>query len=180
SVSNEVMAIACSEGLEWAATDEGVLGRSLGVGFPRDGSGRLEAAGAEKLYQIYRWQQGEASMNLVFRDHSLSDLIGFVYSGMPARQAAHDFIPRINESAEPVLAQGKNAVVSIILDGENAWESYPQSGREFLRRLYDGIQTDPVFEALSVSEAVERERSPGKLDSIFPGSWISANFDVWI
>src|SRR5262249_11128145 len=44
SVSNEVIAIARSEGLEWAATDEGVLGRSLGGGFPRDGSGRLEAA----------------------------------------------------------------------------------------------------------------------------------------
>src|SRR5262249_29623779 len=94
SVSNEVMAIAHNEGLRWAATDEGVLGRSLGVGFPRDGSGRLEAAGAEKLYQIYRWQQNEAVMNLVFRDHSLSDLIGFVYSGMPAREAAQDFIRR--------------------------------------------------------------------------------------
>src|SRR5215471_7699951 len=119
SVSNEVMTIAHAEGLTWAATDEGVLGRTLGTSFARDGSGRLEAAGAEKLYQIYSWQKGEAAMNLVFRDHSLSDLIGFVYSGMSAAGAAHDFIRRIKESAQPVLARGRNAVVSIILDGEN-------------------------------------------------------------
>src|SRR5262249_31900584 len=123
SVSNEVMTIAHAEGLEWAATDEGVLRGSLATGFSRASNGRVEAAAAEKLYQIYRWQQGEAAMNLVFRDHSLSDLIGFVYSGMPAHQAAHDFIRRIKESAEPILARGRNAVVSIILDGENAWES---------------------------------------------------------
>ncbi len=68
----------------------------------------------------------------------------------------------------------------VILDGENAWEFYPQSGREFLRRLYDGIQKDPSIEALTVSEAIEREPAPQKLSSIFPGSWINANFDIWI
>jgi len=78
------------------------------------------------------------------------------------------------------LAKGKTAVVSIILDGENAWEFYPQSGREFLRRLYDGIQKDPLIEALTVSEAIEREPAPQKLASIVPGSWINSNFDVWI
>ena len=96
-----------------------------------------------RLYQIFRWQQGAAEMSMVFRDHSLSDLIGFVYSGVPAREAADDFIHRVKQAAEPVLAKGKTAVVPIILDGENAWEFYPQSGREFLRRLYDGIQKDP-------------------------------------
>jgi alpha-amylase/alpha-mannosidase (GH57 family) len=180
SVSNDVLRIAHEEGLDWLATDEGVLGRSIGYLFRRDGGGKLEPEAAEKLYQVYRWEQSGAPMNLVFRDHSLSDLIGFVYSGVPPRDAANDFLNRVRESAAPVLASGRDAVVSIILDGENAWESYPQSGREFLRRLYDGIQNDPTITAMSVGEAVKEEKSPEALASIFPGSWINANFDIWI
>jgi hypothetical protein len=86
----------------------------------------------------------------------------------------------VKQAAEPVLAKRKTAVVPIILDGENAWEFYPQSGREFLRWLYDGIQKDPSIAALTVSEAIEREHSPAQLGSIVPGSWINSNFDVWI
>src|SRR5579862_2808483 len=40
SVSEEALAIAHSLGIEWMATDEGVLGRSSGAYFARDGSGR--------------------------------------------------------------------------------------------------------------------------------------------
>jgi alpha-amylase/alpha-mannosidase (GH57 family) len=180
SVSNQALEIAHELGLNWVATDEGVLGRSIGVPFHRNNGVTLDAAGAEQLYRVYRWEQGASAMNMVFRDHSLSDLIGFVYSGMPAREAAEDFLYRIKESAAPVLRQGRNAVVPVILDGENAWEFYPQSGREFLRRLYDAIQKDPSIEALTISEAIERETAPQKLASIFPGSWINANFDIWI
>src|SRR5579859_993385 len=180
SVSNEALTIAHGLGVKWMATDEGVLCRSLGTIFQRNGSGVLDAECAAQLYQIFRWQQGATEMNMVFRDHSLSDLIGFVYSGVPAREAADDFIRRVKQAAEPVLAKGKTAVVPIILDGENAWEFFPQSGREFLRRLYDGIQKDPSIAALTVSEAIEREKSPAAIGSIVPGSWINSNFDVWI
>jgi alpha-amylase/alpha-mannosidase (GH57 family) len=180
SVSNQSLEIAYELGLNWVATDESVLGRSVGVPFHRSDGVILDAAGAEQLYRVYRWEQGASAMHMVFRDHSLSDLIGFVYSGMPAKEAAEDFIFRVKESAAPVLRQGRSAVVPVILDGENAWEFYPQSGREFLRRLYDAIQKDPSIEALTVSEAVERETAPQKLSSIFPGSWINANFDIWI
>jgi alpha-amylase/alpha-mannosidase (GH57 family) len=180
SVSNEALAIAHDLGVKWMATDEGVLCRSLGSVFERDGTGRLDAAAASQLYQVFRWQQRDAEMNLLFRDHSLSDLIGFVYSGVPAQEAADDFLCRVKQAAEPVLAKGRTAVVPVILDGENAWEFYPQSGREFLRRLYDGIQKDPAIEALTISEAIEREPQPQRLGSIVPGSWINSNFDVWI
>jgi len=180
SVSDEVVAIAHDLGLKWLATDEGVLCRSIGTGFCRDSNGTLDAAAADQLYRVYQWEQSASKMNLVFRDHSLSDLIGFVYSGVPAKEAAADFIQRVKESAGPALAKGRTAVVPVILDGENAWEYYPQSGREFLRRLYDAIQRDPEIEACTISEAIERESAPQKLGSIFPGSWINTNFDVWI
>ena len=180
SVSHETLTIAHDLGVKWMATDEGVLCRSLGKIFQRDGNGKLDAAAADQLYQVFRWQQDEAEMNMVFRDHSLSDLIGFVYSGVPAKEAADDFIRRVKQAAEPVLAKGRTAVVPIILDGENAWEFFPQSGREFLRRLYDGIQKDPAIQPLTVSEAIEREPAPQTMGSIVPGSWINSNFDVWI
>jgi len=182
SVSEEVLALAHKQGIEWMATDEGVLGRTINYNFARDGGGRLHGDSAEQLYNIHRYEKGDTRMNMVFRDHTLSDLIGFVYSGMPAQDAANHLINSIRESARPVLERGRDAVVSIILDGENAWEYYPQSGREFLRRFYDGLDRDPLIEALTLSEAIARHKEYkfGRLNRLVPGSWINANFDVWI
>src|SRR5271165_1979255 len=180
SVSEEVLALAHKQGIQWMATDEGVLGRTINYNFARDGSGRLHGDSAEQLYNFHRYEQGDTRMHMIFRDHTLSDLIGFVYSGMPAQDAANHLIHSIRESARPVLERGRDAVVSIILDGENAWEYYPKSGREFLRRFYDGLQQDPGIEAVTISEAIKRHKDFGKLTSLVPGSWISANFNVWI
>jgi alpha-amylase/alpha-mannosidase (GH57 family) len=180
SVSEEVLAIAHNLGVKWMATDEGVLGRSSGVFFARDGGGRLPAHLGEKLYNIHRYESGSTVMHMVFRDHTISDLIGFVYSGMSPADAAGHLIGNIKEAARPVLEQGRDAVVSIILDGENAWEYYPKSGREFLRRFYDALQREPGLEALTISEAIARHKDFGELPSLTPGSWINANFNVWI
>jgi alpha-amylase/alpha-mannosidase (GH57 family) len=180
SVSEEVFGIAQSLGVKWMATDEEVLGRSLGVSFARDGNGRLPRELAAKLYTVHHFENNQAEMHLLFRDHTLSDLIGFVYSGMPPQEAANHLMFNIKQSAQPILESGNDAVIPIILDGENAWEHYPQSGREFLRRFYDALQRDPGIEAVTVSEAIARHRHFGKLSSLLPGSWINANFNVWI
>ena len=182
SVSEEALTLAGKQGVRWMATDEGVLGRSLDFHFARHDGERLQGDGPERLYNIYLYQKDETRMHLVFRDHHISDLIGFVYSGMPAQEAAAHLMQRIKNSAQPVLQKGKNAVVSIILDGENAWEYYPQSGREFLRRFYDGLQRDSQIEPVTISEAIARhkENDFGRLQRLVPGSWINANFDVWI
>ena len=180
SVSEEVFELAQDLGVRWMASDEGVLGRSLGFHFYRDGDGRLAQGGAERLYAPYLYQRGPTQIHLVFRDHVLSDLIGFVYSGMPAQDAAKHFVKSVKQSAELILRQGKDALVSVILDGENAWEFYLRSGREFLRRLYENLQRDPAIEAVTVSEAIERHPHPPTLQHLTPGSWINANFDVWI
>jgi alpha-amylase/alpha-mannosidase (GH57 family) len=182
SVSEETLTLVHGHGIRWMATDEGVLARSIGYNFSRDAHGRLHGDSAEQLYNIHRYEKGETRMNIVFRDHTLSDLVGFVYSGMPAHDAANHLLHTIRESARPVLDRGRDAVISIILDGENAWEYYPQSGREFLRRFYDGLQNDPLIESVTVSEAIDRhaESNFGRLSRLVPGSWISANFNVWI
>ncbi|HEY4899842.1 MAG TPA: glycoside hydrolase family 57 protein [Terriglobales bacterium] len=182
SVSEEVLTLAHKQGIQWMATDEGVLERTIGYNFARDGSGRLHGDSAEQLYNIHRYEKGDTRMDMVFRDHTLSDLIGFVYSGMPAQDAANHLIHSIRESARPVIERGRDAVVSIILDGENAWEYYPESGREFLRRFYDGVQRDPQIEAVTVSETIARHKEGNfnRLNRLVPGSWINANFNVWI
>src|SRR6202158_913115 len=104
SVSEEALAIAHRLGVQWMATDEGVLGRSLGTHFPRDGNGYLNSEGAHRLYTIYGYENADTRMNLLFRDHTLSDLIGFVYSGMLPQDAANTLIHKIKESAQPILA----------------------------------------------------------------------------
>ena len=182
SVSEEALKLAARQGIEWMATDEGVLGRSLDYNFARYDSDHLQADGAERLYNIYRYEKDDTRMHMVFRDHRLSDLIGFVYSGMPAQDAARHLIQNIKDSAKPVLDRGKDAVVSIILDGENAWEYYPQSGREFLRRFYDALQHDDQIEPVTISEAISRHQESdfAPLHRLVPGSWIDANFNVWI
>jgi alpha-amylase/alpha-mannosidase (GH57 family) len=180
SVSEEVLSIAQNLGVKWMATDEGVLGRSLGINFSRDGYGRLPHQSAEKLYNIHRFEKDSTAMHLVFRDHTISDLVGFVYSGMAPQDAANHLIHNLKEAAQPIINSGRDAVVPVILDGENAWEYYPQSGREFLRRFYDALQNDKSMEAVTVSEAISRHKNFGKLASLVPGSWINANFNVWI
>jgi alpha-amylase/alpha-mannosidase (GH57 family) len=182
SVSEEALTLAHKQGIQWMATDEGVLGRSIGYNFARDAHGRLHGDSAEQLYNIHRYEKGDTRMHMVFRDHTLSDLVGFVYSGMPAGDAANHLLHTIRESAQPVLDRGRDAVVSVILDGENAWEYYPQSGREFLRRFYDGLQSDPTIESVTVSEAIARHKESNfaTLTRLVPGSWIDANFNVWI
>ena len=168
SVSDEVFHLAAQAGFEWAATDSGVLDRTLGRG-----------SGVEGLYRPYHWTQASRDLRVIFRDHFLSDLIGFVYSRMDAREAAQDFLDRIRGNCRGILAAGRDALVPIILDGENAWEYYERNGRPFLRELYQRISDASDMNALTVHEALERIAAE-PLDRIFPGSWINANFDVWI
>ncbi len=168
SVSDEVLTIASELGFQWAGTDSGVLSRTLGRTLP-----------VEDLYRPYQWRQGDRRLGVIFRDHYLSDLIGFVYSKMDAADAAGDFVRRIHDNCAGILGAGRDALVPIILDGENAWEYYHRNGRPFLRELYRRISDDSRMSALTVSEALSRLQ-PQPIDHIFPGSWINANFDIWI
>jgi alpha-amylase/alpha-mannosidase (GH57 family) len=168
SVSDEVMDLAAESGFGWIASDNGVLARTL-----------LQDATPDVTYRPYLWRQGTRSIHVLFRDHHLSDLIGFVYSRMNAAEAATHFLHQIRMNCQPMLAEGRDVLVPIILDGENAWEHYHENGRPFLRELYGRISQDSSLLAVTVSEALARLESQ-PLDHIFPGSWIDANFDVWI
>jgi len=177
SVSDETLRIAAEEGFQWFGTDEGVLGRSLNVGFFREASGL--PANAERLYRPWRVQMGAAGITGLFRDHHISDLIGFVYSRMDAKAGAADLHVRLRSIGERVQSK-QPLTICLFLDGENAWEYYPGNGREFLREFYGRIQADSDFRALTASEAIAAGGEVSQTPGIFPGSWINANFDVWI
>ncbi len=159
SVSDHVLELAAASGFEWAATDNGVLDRTL-----------RRTATPDVSLQVcrYLWTQRERQMRMIFRDHVLSDLIGFVYSGMGAADAAQDFLHRIHDNCRGLLSSGADALVPIILDGENAWEYYDRNGRPFFRELYGRIQADGNMEAITVREAFERIQ-PELLDAYFSG-----------
>jgi alpha-amylase/alpha-mannosidase (GH57 family) len=168
SVSDETLALAAECGVKWMATDNGVLGASL-----------ARMAGVDETYRPWLWKQGSCEMRMLFRDHFLSDLIGFVYSRMEAEQAADHFLARIRENCQAIHAQGRDALVPVILDGENAWEHFERGGRSFLRGVYRRISEDPSMSAVTVSEAL-RTVPAAEMSRIHPGSWINANFDIWI
>ena len=177
SVSDQALTIAAEEGFEWFGTDEGVLGRTLNVGFFRDGNGI--PANADRLYKPWRVQLGSKSIAGLFRDHHLSDLVGFVYSRMDAKEAAADLHNRMRHLGQNVPGDGP-ITICLFLDGENAWEYYPGNGRAFLREFYGRIQSDQDFRALTASEAISAAGEIPTTTGIFPASWINANFDVWI
>jgi alpha-amylase/alpha-mannosidase (GH57 family) len=178
SVSDQTLAIAAEEGFRWFGTDEGVLGRTLNLGFFREASGL--PANADKLYQPWRVQMGSSGITGLFRDHLISDLIGFVYSRMDSKAGAADLHGRLRAIGERVPTD-RPLTVCLFLDGENAWEYYPEHGREFLREFYRRIQDDGDFRALTASEAIAASGDDvARTSRIFPGSWINANFDVWI
>jgi len=175
SVSDEALALAAGMGFRWFASDEGVLGRTLDIGFGRDAEG--VPSNADRLYAPLRLRLGNDEITGFFRDHYLSDLVGFVYSRMDAAAAAEDLYRRLRAIADRV---GGTPTVSLILDGENAWEYFPGNGREFLRQFYRRIQDDPEIAPLTASEALAAAGATRAIEHIFPASWINANFDVWI
>src|ERR1700732_5014302 len=177
SVSEQALSIAAELGFKWFATDEGVLGHTLRAGFGRDGAG--VPSNAEKLYSPLRVRVSGREMVGFFRDHYLSDLGGFVYSRMDATAAAEDLHNRIRAIGDRVQI-GRPLTVSLILDGENAWEYYPGNGRDFLRQFYRRIENDPDIRALTATEAIAAAGEIPTNSGIFPASWINANFDVWI
>jgi alpha-amylase/alpha-mannosidase (GH57 family) len=178
SVSDQIAGLAAQAGFKWMATDEAILGRTIGHDFRRDGHGRIDAA--DKLYRAYAIKTGSSELACLFRDHALSDLIGFVYAGWEAEAAANDFVDRLVDAGRrfSAAAGGEEATIPIILDGENAWEHFEGGGRPFLRALYRLLASHPELRTVTMTEATAK---PAKtLTTIFPGSWIDANFFIWI
>ena len=168
SVSDEALSIMAENGLAWSASDEGVLAQTLAGGLGRD---------REALYRPYSFRRQGREIALFFRDHGLSDLIGFTYSGWDTERAVGDFIGKLKEVRHHCRS---SRVASIILDGENAWEYYQDNGLPFLSRLYATLAQTPGLQAATFSEVLQLVPERRSLGRIHPGSWINANYGIWI
>ena len=143
SVSDAMVPLVARAGFRWMATDELILARTLGVTLSRDSHGQVEQP--ERLYTPYSVTTGGATVACAFRDHALSDLIGFSYAGWDTEAAAEDFVGRLAEAGRRYSDRtgGEEAFLPIILDGENAWEHFEGGGRPFLRALYRRLSEHP-------------------------------------
>jgi len=165
AISEDVIRLIGKSGIKWIATDEEILSRSIQEKL-RHHDNLIDPL---KLYQVYEFE----GVKIFFRDRILSDLIGFVYSAWQPKKAVMDFISRIKRAPN-------GSIVSIILDGENAWEYYENDGLEFLRTLYQSLQDERDIKTVTFSEYLAKKLDVKSLRRIFPGSWIGANFSIWI
>jgi alpha-amylase/alpha-mannosidase (GH57 family) len=171
AISTGVVQHLAAQGCRWLASGEGVLRSSL----HQHGGGGHRAA--------YRpWHLPEApGITLFFRDERLSDLIGFEYAKWHGRDAAQHFVHQL----EAILADSppsETPVVSIILDGENAWEHYPYNGYFFFEDLYGLLEKHPHIRTTTYAEILSRlgETPPAMLSGLVAGSWVYGTLSTWI
>jgi len=177
-VGEDVIPLLTEAGLAWTIADEGVLGRSLGQDIARTESGRVRDP--DRLYRPYRLEREGSSLDIVFRDRVLSDLIGFTYRAWAPRDAAANLVQRLRDIRESTAPGEEPRLVTIALDGENAWEYYPDDGHEFLSTLYEGLAGERSFRCVTVGEFLAENPPQRELPWLHTGSWVFADFSTWI
>jgi alpha-amylase/alpha-mannosidase (GH57 family) len=186
SVAQPILGVLARNGILWTASDEKVLKHSIPLDQPNtspfwfpvnEGRGPV---------------RGNA-LTLVFRDTELSDRIGFTYQNYIGEEAAEDFVRTILSRAP--RSTEEDVLVTVILDGENAWEWYRHDvdGKDFLNALYRKLNklhasrqiiTTTTTEYILGNRTREIMPHPGErqrqMKWLYPGSWINGNFDTWI
>lgn len=188
SVSPIILPYITKQGFKWICSDEAVLGWSIKHFFHRDEAGNVYEP--ELLYRPYKLETENGDLAVVFRDHRLSDLIGFTYSGMTPRNAAADLIGHLEAIARSLKSHQSNPdtalenpwLVTIALDGENCWEYYNRDGMPFLDALYDKLSRDEDIKLVTVKEFIDKFPPTEKIPTqqLHSGSWVDGSFTTWI
>ncbi len=186
AVAQAIMPIFAENNVTWVATGEDVLAQSLNNGgFARDSKDTV--VDADVLYRPYKVETRQGDVTMFFRDLRMSDLIGFEYSGLGADAAADDLMARLDDIRSQLARKGVDAnsdrtpLVTLIIDGENAWENYPNDGRDFLRAMYDRFtSTDWLTTTTPSAYLRDHPDDVAELDEVFPAAWFSPNFAPWI
>lgn len=171
SVCAELLPIVRAAGVRWLVTDEAILWKTLG-------------AMTRPTDKLRPWSLDGVS--LLFRDHGLSDKIGFAYASWPYPRAYADFVGSLVAMRRALEAEGtpgngapRDAVVTIALDGENCWEHYPGGVTAFLPGLFEAIAETPGLRLSTASEALAAV-SASPLPGLATGSWIDGTFRTWL
>lgn len=171
AVSEEFVGHLAGAGCRWIASGEGVLSNSL------------KASGVEDARAAYHpWRMDHApGLTLFFRDERLSDLIGFDYAKWHGRDAAQHLVGQLTTILD-AAGPDEHPVVSIILDGENAWEHYPYNGYYFFDDLYGLLAGHPEIRTTTYAELLARPQAPlpPRLPKLTAGSWVYGTLSTWI
>ncbi|MEC4895207.1 MAG: glycoside hydrolase [Oscillatoria sp. PMC 1051.18] len=188
SVSPAILPYIAKQGFQWICSDEAVLGWSLHHFFHRDERGNVREP--EFLYRPYRLSTPHGDLSIVFRDHRLSDLIGFTYGAMKPLEAARDLVGHLDAIASTLQERQKGSttsleqpwLVTIALDGENCWEFYQEDGKPFLEALYQQLSDRSCFKLVTVSEFLEKFPPTETIPTtkLHSGSWVDGSFTTWI
>ncbi len=166
SVSARTMEILAEFGFAWAASGGSVLHNSL----------RAQGMDENDVHHPFKVESSNTAC--FFRDDGLSDLIGFEYSKWHADDAVADLLHHLENIADQAK---ENSVVSIIMDGENAWEYFPQNGYHFLSALYRRLAEHPTIELTTFSELLAAgDLEVKSLSRLVAGSWVYGTFSTWI
>ncbi len=168
AVADSIVDLVKEAGFQWMASDKNVLARSLG--------GFLDRA---HTYQAYRVVGTEDTLYMVFRDTDLSDRIGFRYQKMDPVAAANDFLQALYDIHRQ-FPTGEPRLVTVILDGENAWEWYPHDAKDFFHAFYDQLNRASWLRCVRVSDFLQEHPPTATIENLWAGSWINADFSTWI
>lgn len=168
SISNESIDLIAETGIKWLASGETVLRNSLHKSATKVG---------RCLHEAYQFRDNDVAC--FFRDDGLSDLIGFKYSDWHADDAVANLVHHLEEIAA-ACAEKDHAVVSIILDGENAWEYYPENGFHFISALYKKLAQHEGINLTTYSQYLEKHNARVVLQDVVAGSWVYGTLSTWI
>jgi alpha-amylase/alpha-mannosidase (GH57 family) len=160
--------------IDWTASGEGVWRHSCEASH----LDHHDIASKRALYQPL--QHATQHCALFFRDDGLSDLIGFQYKDWNPQDAANNFAHNLQNIAEALGEDAEDYVVSVILDGENAWEYYPDNAYHFLSALYQTLVDHPQVEMTTFSGVLQSGIRPRHLPVLKAGSWVYGSFSTWI
>ena len=177
AVSEPLLEILAEQDCQWSASGEGVLVHSLRESYPAE---PLPERG-RYLYRAYRLTGKADGVVCFFRDERLSDMIGFEYSKWFGRDAAEHLAHSLEDISRNAIP-GETPIVSVILDGENAWEYYPYNGYYFLNDLYEILENHTVIRSTTYHDYIASVKSGDAvaLPVLAAGSWVYGTFSTWI
>jgi alpha-amylase/alpha-mannosidase (GH57 family) len=172
-VSEDALALLDEMDFAWTASGEGVWRSSCAKsGCGDDDTQTKRGLFAPAKIDGYRTR-------VFFRDDGLSDLIGFKYSDWHADDAVGDFVQHLENIAGFFGQEAGDHVVPVILDGENAWEYYPDNGHYFLDALYAALSARTLIRPGTFAE--QAARAPARpMARLAAGSWVYGSFSTWI
>ncbi len=170
SVAEAIVPLVHDAGFKWMASDVGVLSRSLNKGLLQ----------ADDMYRPYVVGKKDKTVYMVFRDTDLSDRIGFRYRSLSGVAAANDFIKTLYEIHKKFADDPQPHLVTVILDGENAWEWYKRDAKDFFHALYSQLDSSDWLITTTVYDFLEKYPPKRHINHLFAGSWINADFSTWI